>query len=298
MKIYQIIEYLKSDGYVATYAGDADLNVEGFCSLSNLKKNSITWIKDFNKYNIDEIDENLRLLIVTNEKYSGDKNYNVISHSSPKSVFFSILNKFFLKQSKSEIAPDSTVLTDRVGENVSIGHNCFVGADVKIGKGTVIKHNVVIESPAEIGENCVIESGTVIGSAGYGYYKDAANRQRKVPDFGGVRIGNRVEIGANSCVDRGTLGDTTIGDDVKIDNLCHIGHNVQIAENCCVVASSMIAGSSVLEKEVYIAPGVLILNQITIGEHSFVGIGSVAIKNVEKNKAVFGIPARALRDNF
>jgi UDP-3-O-[3-hydroxymyristoyl] glucosamine N-acyltransferase len=298
MKISQILEYLKNDGYETEYAGDADLNVKGFCALSDLKQNSVTWIKDLKKFNINEIDESLNLLIVTNEKYSGDKKLNVISHFSPKSIFFSILNEFFIEKQKCYIAPDSTVLTERVGENVSIGHNCFIGDDVKIGKGTVIKHNVVIESPTEIGEDCVIESGTVICGAGCGYYRDARGLQRKVPDFGGVKIGNRVEIGANCCVDRGTLGDTTIADDVKIDNLCHIGHNVQIAENCCVTAMTMFAGSAVIEKEVYIAPGALIMNQITVGERSFVGIGAVATKNVEKNKVVVGVPAKVLRDNF
>jgi len=119
-----------------------------------------------------------------------------------------------------------------------------------------------------------------------------------VPHYGGVVIGQNVEIGANTCIDRGTLDDTIIGNNVKIDNLCHIGHNCIIKDNSSIVALSMLGGSAIIEENSYIAPGVMIKNQLKIGENSLIGIGAVVIKDVEKNKVVAGVPAKVIRENL
>ena len=106
-----------------------------------------------------------------------------------------------------------------------------------------------------------------------------------------------MEIGANVCIARGTLADTIIECNVKIDNLCHIAHNVHIGKNCLVIAQSMLGGSSVLHDDVYVAPAAAIINQVEIGRNSLVGMGAVVTKSVEENKVVAGVPAKVLRDN-
>lgn len=196
------------------------------------------------------------------------------------------------------MSPNSVVETNSIGKNVYIGHNCYIGKDVVIGDNVVIKNNVSIEGKVIIGNNAIIHSGVVIGSDGYGYYQDKEGRNIKVPHFGGVIIGENVEIGANTCIDRGTLDNTVIGNNVKIDNLCHIAHNVVIKDNCSVIALSMLGGSVVLEKDSYIAPGAIIKNQLKIGEKSLVGLGAVVIKDVEKNKVVAGVPAKVIKENI
>lgn len=149
----------------------------------------------------------------------------------------------------------------------------------------------------KIGCNTIIHSGVVIGTDGFGYFDNEDGLHEKVEHFGGVSIGDNVEIGANTCIDRGTLDDTYIGNNVKIDNLCHIAHNVTIEENSMVIALSMLGGSSTLKKNVYIAPGVMVMNQVTIGERSLAGMGAVVIKDVQNNKVVIGVPAKELREN-
>jgi UDP-3-O-[3-hydroxymyristoyl] glucosamine N-acyltransferase len=207
------------------------------------------------------------------------------------------MSKFFKsEQYNSFISPNSVIETIDFGKNVYIGHNCYIDKNVSIGDNVVIKNNVTIEGKVKIGNNTTIFSGVVIGSDGFGYYQDNNGINTKVSHYGGVIIGDNVEIGANTCIDRGTLDDTIIENNVKIDNLCHIAHNVIIRENSLVIALSMLGGSSVLERNSYVAPGVMVMNQLTVGENSLVGMGAVVIKNVEKNKIVAGVPAKVIKE--
>jgi UDP-3-O-[3-hydroxymyristoyl] glucosamine N-acyltransferase len=115
-----------------------------------------------------------------------------------------------------------------------------------------------------------------------------------VPDYGGVSIGNRVEIGANTCVDRGTLNDTILEDDVKIDNLVHIAHNAIIKKRAYIIAGSIIQGSVTICEDAYIAPGAIIMNQKTVGRNSLIGMGAVVNKDVTENIVVTGYPAKEI----
>jgi UDP-3-O-[3-hydroxymyristoyl] glucosamine N-acyltransferase len=276
----------------------SDNNIDGFCALSSLKRDCITWIRNSNAYDFNKIDKNLNLLIITNF-FHGKKelleNYNIIECSDPRMLFFEILNYFFYVSTPSKIESDSVVKARKIGRNVSIGHHCFLCEDVVLGDNVVIKHNVVIDCPVQVGDNTIVYSGVIIGTDGFGHYKkNGANC--KVPHFGGVKIGRNVEIGANTCIDRGTLSDTVIGDNVKIDNLCQIAHNVCIEDNVIITGMSVVSGSCLLKENAYIAPGSIIIDNQTIGRNSQVGIGSVVIRKVQDNKVVFGVPARVFRN--
>ena len=186
--------------------------------------------------------------------------------------------------------------TRQIGKNVSIGHHCFIGRDVIIKDNVTIKNNVTIECPALIGEGSFISSGVVIGTDGFGYFKDQDGNYKNVPHLGGVKIGKKVVIGANACINRGTIEDTIIGDNVKIANLCNISHNVKIENNVIIITLSMIGGSAIVEKDSYIAPGSMIKNQAIIGKNAFVGMGAVVLNNVPNDKIVVGVPAEVLRE--
>ena len=136
----------------------------------------------------------------------------------------------------------------------------------------------------------------MIGSDGFGYFSDEENKLIKVNHRGGVVIGNDVEIGANTCIDRGTIGDTIIGSNTKIDNLVHIAHNVIIGNSVCVVAGSIICGSAILDDYSYVAPGGIIKNQIKVEKNAMIGLGAVVNKQVRQNKVVIGVPAKEIRD--
>jgi UDP-3-O-[3-hydroxymyristoyl] glucosamine N-acyltransferase len=162
-----------------------------------------------------------------------------------------------------------------IGKGTYVGEGCIIHAGVQIGenviirKFTVIHPNCVIYDNVEIGYDCVLHAGVVIGAAGFGYVRDEAGEYHQFPQIGSVEIGDNVEIGANTCVDRGALGKTTIGDGTKIDNLVQIGHNVQIGKRCVIAAQTGISGSTVIEDDCVIG------GQVGFGDHARVKSGAV-----------------------
>ncbi len=302
IELKSIFDYLEKANLKYKYYGKTDILINRYSSLNNIKDKSITWVKNQLYYKKELLVGLEDVLLVVNSdvevKVPHNEDLGFIICDNPKKVFFSILNEFFKQQDyKSYISPNSVVETKLVGKNVYIGHNSYIGKDVKIGNNVVIKNNVSIEGKVEIGDNTILHSGVVIGTDGYGYYQNNEGKNMKVPHYGGVVIGNDVEIGANTCIERGTLDDTMVGNNVKIDNLCHIAHNVIIKDNCSIIALSMLGGSVVLNKNSYIAPGAIIKNQLIVEEDSLVGMGAVVIKNVEKNMVVAGVPAKIIREN-
>ncbi len=145
----------------------------------------------------------------------------------------------------------------KIGDNVSIGNNC------------VLYPNVFIEDGCTVGNGVILHAGVVIGSDGFGYVKDALNNYVKFPQIGSVVIEDDVEIGANSCVDRGALGVTRIGEGTKIDNLVQVGHNVDIGNRCVIAAQTGISGSVVIEDDCVIG------GQVGFGDHVRVQSGAV-----------------------
>ena len=258
--VYEICSYLDKEKQKYNYIGDKEFLVKGFCSLNNLQDGCITWLKKPEKIHELEGKEKNILIVTLVSESSFLKNGNYIICDDPKKTFFSILNQFYK-----------------------------VKSDTGIAKNSIIKTK-------DIGKNSIVHSGVVIGTDGFGYYENGKQFE-KVPHFGGVRIGENVEIGANTCIDRGTLDDTYIGDGTKIDNLCHIAHNVQIGKNCLVIACSLLGGSCHLKDNVYIAPGAIVKNQIDISDNSLVGMGAVVIKDIDANQVVAGVPARVMRNN-
>jgi len=294
MKISDILLFLNHTDTEYSFTGIDSIEIVGYSMPNNAKSNTIIWIKNLNEFNIDMLDTQMNLLIVSNMAH---QDFNIIVCVNPKVVFFEILKRFFVGKSKPFIAQNSIILTRTIGSDVSIGYNCYIGENVKVGNRTVIKHNVVIECPCTLGDDCVIESGVVIGNMGFGYYDSIISKNNKVPDLGGVKIGNRVDIGANSIIVRGTLGDTIIGNDTKIDTFVHIAHNVQIGDNCLIISHSMIAGSTIINKNSYIAPGAMVMNQKTVGQNAVIGMGAVSLYDVGDYEIVLGNPARVVGKN-
>lgn len=156
-----------------------------------------------------------------------------------------------------------------VGEGSRLGDGVQVGRNVKIGRGTLIYPNCVIYDNVIIGSNCVLHGGAVIGAPGFGYVKDEAGEYHQFPQIGTVVIEDRVEIGANTCVDRGALGETFIGEGTKIDNLVQVGHNVRIGKRVVIAAQTGISGSTVIEDDCVIG------GQVGFGDHARVLSGAV-----------------------
>jgi len=296
MKIKEILEWLDNQEYRYEFKGDKDTEISGFSALMNYDKNTITWIKKEKNYIDAGRPVNIDCAVV--QKGVNIDVDNIIISEFSKEMFFAILRNFWGTGYKEGNIGRGTVIDQKadIDSTVSIGCNCSILGNVSVGTHTVIENNVVIQGNIKIGNNCMIRSGTVIGTDGYGYFFKDDGTIGKVEHFGGVIIGNDVEIGANVCIDRGTLDDTVIGDNSKIDNLVHIAHNVRIGRSVCVVAGAAICGSVVLHDGAYIAPGGIVKNQLEIGTDGFVGLGAVVTKSVENGSVVAGIPARTIRN--
>ncbi len=171
-----------------------------------------------------------------------------------------------------------------IGENSVIGDRCqirsgtHIGDGVTIGPRTTLDPNVIIEDNCTIGSDVVLHSGVVIGTDGFGFARDK-HRYVKFPQIGTVVIEDNVEIGANSCVDRGALGETRIGEGTKIDNLVQIAHNVRVGKRVVIAGQSGIAGSSVIEDDVVIAGQVGISDHVTIRQGAIIGAKSAVFPN-------------------
>lgn len=189
------------------------------------------------------------------------------------------------------IGPDS-----ELGEGVVVGANTVIGAQVKIAARSIIESNVTLWHETQLGTDCLIHSGTVIGSDGFGNAKDGA-RWVKIPQLGRVIIGDRVEIGANSTVDRGAVEDTIIEDGVRLDNLVQIGHNARIGEDTAMAALSGVAGSATIGKRVMVGGMSGIAGHLDVGDDTFItGMSMITHSLAEKSAVASGIPARPVRD--
>lgn len=183
-----------------------------------------------------------------------------------------------------------------IGDDVQIGPGSFVGKNAKIGSGCKFWANVTVYHECILGKNCLLQSGSVIGSDGFGYANDAGN-WIKIPQVGKAILGDNVEIGANSCIDRGALGDTILGNGVIIDNLVQIAHNVEIGDNTAMAACAVVAGSTVIGKYCVIAGQVGINGHISITDKvTFTGFAMVTKSITESGVYSSGVPATTNRE--
>lgn len=292
MIISDILAFLRGEGIPFAFAGDEAVGVEGFSSLGHYKPGSFTWIKK--QENIPEGFDlsRLTLAFVPEEVDAGAVN-NVIRTPESKRAFFSAIEHFYAQEEERPAVGQFTYISPKVklGKNVRIGHNCTLDGDITIGDGTVVWNNVTIINRVSIGQNCEIQSGAVIGQDGFGYTEDEIGKKQMIRHLGGVMIGNNVLVGSNTCVCRGTIDDTEIGDGTKIDNMCHIAHNCVLKENVALAYPCWLGGSTHVEKNGYLASAT-VRNQAVIGEGSFVGLGAVVVKNVEAHTVVAGVPAK------
>lgn len=210
----------------------------------------------------------------------------------------------------------TAVIDDTVslGNGVRIGAGCYIGPNVVLGDNVTIYPNVTILDDCTVGKNTIIWSGTVIrerchigmycilhpncsiGADGFGFRPCPEKGLVKIPQIGNVILGNGVEIGANSCVDRGKFSSTVLGDGCKIDNLVQIGHNSKLGKFCIMAGNSGLAGSVTLGNGVIIGGSASIKDHTTIGDGAIVGAGSGVAGDIEAGKTVLGYPAIDARD--
>jgi UDP-3-O-[3-hydroxymyristoyl] glucosamine N-acyltransferase len=185
----------------------------------------------------------------------------------------------------------------QLGHNVRIGAGCVLGDGVAVGDDTQLYPGVTLYAGTALGKRVIVHAGAVIGSDGFGYIPGKSGEaHRKIPHVGRCLIGDDIEIGANTCIDRGSVDDTVIGSGTKIDNLVHIAHNVRIGARCLIMAQAGIAGSVQVEDDVIIAGQAGISDHLTIGLGARLLVQSGTIADVPAGATMFGYPARAHRE--
>ena len=244
-------------------------------------------------------------------------NCTTISVSNPRNAFAAVLARMYPPE---EVAPGvdptaSVAESAEIAPSATIGPYCTVGPKVRVGARTVLHAGVAVAAESTIGEGCVLHSGvvlysrgaiadrtilhsgSVIGADGFGFVFEQG-RYQKFPQVGGVRIGSDVEIGSNTTIDRGTLGDTVIGDGVKLDNLIHIGHNCRLGNHVVIAAQTGLSGGVVVEDYVVMGGQVGIGEKASIGAQAQIGGqgGILPHRRVVGGKAYWGTPARPHRE--
>jgi UDP-3-O-[3-hydroxymyristoyl] glucosamine N-acyltransferase len=194
----------------------------------------------------------------------------------------------------SVVGPRTTI-----GNRSQLGAGCVIGDGVSIGADCILHPNVTIYANVTIGDRATLHSGCVLGADGFGFVRTGDHYQ-KFPQIGRVAVGNDVEIGANSCVDRAALGVTEIGDGTKLDNMVHIGHNCRIGRHVVIAAQTGLSGGVVVEDFAIIGGQVGIGDKARIETEAVLGSGCgiLTSKIVRKGQVVWGTPARPLKDHL
>ncbi len=290
--------------------GDATALISGITNFEQPKAGCITFVQDEKKLKSLEQTE-IACLIVPENITASTK--TLIQVANPKAAWAQLLNDFFPPRqftpaisAQASVSPKAKIGTGvtiepfaviqdgaEIGDNAVIRSGAYVDHGVKIGKNTILHPRVMVYQDCQIGNRVILHSGTVIGTDGFGYVSSAAGHQ-KVPQVGIVVIEDDVEVGANTTIDRATIGETRIGRGSKIDNQVQIGHNVQLGACTIISAQTGISGSTKVGMFVVMGGKVGIGDHCEIGNQVMIGAGAgvPSNKKIQDKQIVFGEPAR------
>lgn len=288
--------------------GDPDVKVSTLSKIEEGGPGSISFLAN-PKYT-QFIYSTKASVVIVNKDFSATSpiSTTLVRVESAENAFSQLLEKYNqIKLNKTGISklahiPDSAKVGSNVyagefvvlGENVKIGNNVKLYPHVYVGDNSVIEDDttlfsgVKIYSDNRIGKKCILHSGTVIGSDGFRF---AVEAQQKVPQIGNVILEDNVEIGANCAIDRATLGSTILRKGVKLDNLVHIAHNVEIGSNTYIAANCVVAGSTRIGKNCMLSGQVGVVGHLTIADNTILAAQAGVSKNITKGGAYLGSPA-------
>lgn len=293
-RLSTIVEDLVSRGFSAV--ASTDVEIVGVSAISGPRDHSLTYWR----YEVPIPEDILRQLpesvvlaisdpeLIDTSMWSGV----LLICSDPRAAFAFAARRVSGEVAMSGVHPSSVVdESARIDETAYIGPMCVIGrasigANVIIEPGCVIGDNVVVLQDVQIGAHCVI------GGVGFGYVRTPKGESIRVPHLGGVVIHRGAHLGSLVAVDRGTVGDTIIGEEARIDNLVHVAHNVRIGARAMIIAGAEISGSVIIGEDCWVAPQACIREKLVIGSRSVIGLGSVVVKDVPEESTVMGNPAR------
>ncbi|MBZ5619255.1 MAG: UDP-3-O-(3-hydroxymyristoyl)glucosamine N-acyltransferase [Acidobacteriia bacterium] len=312
MRVRELAEWLG-----ATFEGDGEKEVTGVAALETAGALDVAFVG--NRKAAAQAESSAAGCLLVPSEWPSPSYRTVIRVPEPRTAFARAMSRFYpTAELKPGIHPTAVIGKDvemgalvyvgphavvgdttRIGVASSIGAGCYVGKRVALGEGCMLHPNVTVYDNVDIGRGTIVHSGAVIGADGFGYVMDR-ERWHKFPQVGRVEIGDFVEIGANSCVDRAALGVTSIGEGTKLDNMVHVGHNCRIGRHVVVAAQTGFSGQVVVEDYAVIG------GQVGIGDKARVearavlgsGCGVLTSKIVRSGETVWGTPARPLKQHL
>ena len=278
----------------AELQGD-DCLVTGPATLDAPRAGALVFMNRVNPMAVKRLEATVDLLAIIPASCPGPLRFTHIRSDRPRRDFARAATRFFWEREAPGIAATARIHpTAILGSGITVGDYAVIGPGVAVGEGTVIRNGVVLGAACQIGRGCLIKSCAVLGEEGFGFDFLGDGTPIRLPHLGRVILGDDVEIGASTIVARGTMGETRIGDHVKIDDRVMVAHNVRIGANSIIASGAVICGSATLGDETWIAPNATIMNKVRVGAGSMVGLGAVVIHNVPPGVTVFGNPAAML----
>ena len=288
---------------IKSFLGKEILSIEGpqngiyidnLTDAERVNETTLDWINP-SKANKQQIAESSKArVLLVDESVTPIDGKVLIYVKNPKVALAEVGNHFFVEKPKPGIHPTAVIDSEaKLGKDVAIGPYSIIGKAV-IGDDCFIDSNVRIYDDVVMGKGCIVKAGAVLGGAGFGYERDENGNKFRFPQIGQLIMGDYVEVGANTCIDRGALADTIIGDYTKINNLCHIAHNNKIGKNVTITGCVNVSGSNIIDDDVWIAPNSSIRGWVHIGKGATVGMGAVVVKDIPAHETWVGNPARKM----
>ena len=291
---------------VISFHGNEKAIISDVVALDNgvILETSILWCSDKFREKLQKL--TCGTVLVSEETYTWvlsladqKSGVNWIVVKNPRAAFSKVLSVHFYKPVVYGLVAESAKIHSSVQfnpEQVNIGENVVIEEGVIIGDQVKIGHNTVILADCELGDHVKIGNNSTIGGVGFGYEADSNGVYQVIPHIGNVVLKDYVEVGNGVAIDRAVLGSTLLMEHVKVDNLVHISHGVQIGKNSLIIANAMIAGSCEIGENVWISPSSSLIQKVKIGDNALVGVGSVVLKDVAESTIVAGVPAKKIKD--
>lgn len=222
---------------------------------------------------------------------------STLAVDNPRAAFAIAVSAFFAPVVEPGIATTAVVHpTATIDPTAHLGEFTVVGPGVVVGARTEIRNHVVLAANVRLGSDCLIKSHAVIGEEGFGIDADADGNNVRLPHLGSVVLGDSVEVGNFTTICSGTISPTEVGDFTKVDDHVHISHNCRIGRNVIITACAEVSGSVTIGDRAWLGPNCSVIQGLSIGADSLVGIGAVVTKSVGASEVHFGNPARKIRD--
>jgi UDP-3-O-[3-hydroxymyristoyl] glucosamine N-acyltransferase len=258
----------------------------GVSTLDAPQEGTLCWIRE-PWYDVSRLC--CAVLVAPSDFASQSEGMAVFRVPNPRLAFIALMQELFAPQVVPGVHPTADVHPEvELGRGVFVGRNATISRGCKVGDGCRIEANAVIYEDCVLGRRVRVGAGCVIGAEGFGFERDKEGRWNRFPQVGNVVLEDDVEVGPNTCIDRGTLGSTRVGRGTKISNLVQVAHNAQIGEDCLLTGGVQVAGSAHIGDGAHIGPRSVILNKVKVGKKTQVRIASVVVKDVPDGQTVSG----------